>query len=71
MRFIDNAWQELHRLWSIRVSIAFGMFTAVASCIGYFANTLNPWFLLGVSVVVNAVALPLLRLAKQAEPPTT
>jgi hypothetical protein len=71
MRFIDNAWQELHRLWSIRVSMAFGAFTAVAGGIGFFANTLNPWFLLVVSVLVNAIALPLLRLAKQAEPPTT
>jgi hypothetical protein len=68
MRLIDNAWKEFNRLWSIRASVGFGIFTAVAGSIAFFANTLNPWLLLGVSVVVNAVVLPLLRVAKQADP---
>ena len=68
MRLIDNAWREFNRLWSIRASVAFGAFTAAAGGIGYFADTLNPWVLVGFSIVVNAVVLPLLRVAKQAEP---
>lgn len=67
-RLVDNAWRELHRLWTIRISLFFGVFTGVAAVIGAFADTLNPWLLVGVSVFVNVGLIPLARLMKQAEP---
>jgi hypothetical protein len=68
MRLIDNAWREFNRLWTIRISLAVGMFTGIASVIGAFADVFNPWFLLTVSVVANVAVIPLARLAKQREP---
>lgn len=68
MRLIDNAWQEFHRLWVIRASIGFAVFTALAGGIGFLANTLNPWLLIGLSVFFNVALIPLARLAKQREP---
>ena len=68
MRLIDNAWREFHRLWVIRASIGFAVFTALAGGVGFLANTLNPWLLIGLSVVFNVALIPLARLAKQAEP---
>lgn len=68
MRLIDNAGREFHRLWSIRISLAIGVFTGVASVIGAFDDVFNPWFLLAVSVIANVVVIPLARLAKQREP---
>jgi len=65
MKLIDNWQTELHRLWSIRVSLAFGVFTGVSAVLGAFTDVLNPWALLTISVVVNVVLMPLARLAKQ------
>lgn len=68
MRLIDNWRTELHRLWTIRISLAVGVFTGTAAVLGAFTNVFNPWFLLGVSVFVNTAVIPLARLAKQKEP---
>lgn len=68
MRLIDNAGREFHRLWTIRASVGFGIFTAVAGGIGFFAETVNPWLLIGISAVINGLVLPLLRIAKQDDP---
>ncbi len=69
MRLIDDWHKELHRLWSIRISLFFGVLTGVASVLNAFTDVFNPWFLLAISVVVNAAIIPLARLIKQ-DPPT-
>jgi len=68
MKLIDNWAAELHRLWSIRISLAFGVFTGVAAVLGAFTDVFNPWALLTISVVVNVALIPLSRLVKQAGP---
>lgn len=65
MKLIDNWDRELHRLWSIRFSIGFAVFTGIASVLSAFEGSFNPYFLLALSVVVNLALLPLARLAKQ------
>jgi hypothetical protein len=66
LRLIPNASRDLHRLWSVRVSIAYGVFTGMALVISAFVDVFNPWFLLAISVAVS-VATVLLRLTKQAD----
>jgi hypothetical protein len=68
MRLIDNWRTELHRLWTIRISLACGVFNGVAAVLGAFTDIFNPWFLVGLSVFVNTAVIPLARLAKQREP---
>lgn len=67
LKLIDHAARDLHRLWSVRIAIAYGVFTGVAMVISAFIDVFNPWFLLGISVFVS-VATVLLRLVKQADP---
>ena len=67
LRLIENAGRDFHRLWSIRISLAFGVFTGIASALGAFVGVFNPWVLLAVSVVVNVALIPLSRLVKQEE----
>lgn len=68
MRLIENASREFHRLWTIRVSIWFGVFTGVAAGLNAFVNILNPYLFLALSVIVNVILIPLARLSKQADP---
>ncbi|MFZ5713029.1 MAG: hypothetical protein ACOY3N_09335 [Bradyrhizobium sp.] len=68
MRLIDNAWREFNRLWTIRISLAVGVFNGIAAVIGAFTDIFNPWFLVVLSVIVNTAVIPLARLAKQREP---
>lgn len=68
MKLIDNAGAEFHRLWSIRLSLAFGVFTGVLMGLPAFVDTLNPLLFMGLAVVFNVVIIPLSRLAKQADP---
>lgn len=68
MKLVDNWRVELHRLWSIRISLAFGVFTGTAAVLSAFVDVFNPWFLLAISVVVQVVLIPLARLSKQSEP---
>ena len=65
---IDNWRTELHRLWTIRISLAVGVFNGVAAVLGAFTDIFNPWFLVVLSVFVNTDVIPLARLAKQREP---
>lgn len=67
MRLIDNAGKEFHRLWSIRVALAYGVFTGAALVLSAFVDVFNPWLLLGISVVV-CVMIVVLRLIKQEDP---
>lgn len=66
MQLVENWRVELHRLWSIRLSLAFGVFTGTAAVLGAFVDVFNPWFLLAISVVVNVALIPLARLSKQS-----
>ena len=65
MRLIDNWRTELHRLWTIRISLAVGVFNGVAGVLCAFTEIFNPWFLVALSVLVNTAVVPLARLAKQ------
>lgn len=67
VRLIEDWRAELHRLWCIRISIAFAVFTGVSGVISAFVDVLNPWALVVLSVVVNLALVPLSRLVKQAE----
>lgn len=69
LRMIPNWKEELHRLWSIRVSIAVAVFTTVATCSSFFVDVFNPWLLLGVTAFANIVLIPLSRLVKQNDAP--
>ena len=64
-KFVDNAWVELHRLWSIRISLFVGALTGLCAVIGAFNDVFNPWLLLSISVVANVLLIPLSRLIKQ------
>jgi len=68
MRLIDNAWREFHRLWAIRVSLAFGAFTGVLMGLPAFVDTLNPRLFMGLALIFNILIIPLARLMKQADP---
>jgi hypothetical protein len=70
MRLVDNAAKEFHRLWTIRVSLWFGIFTGIAAGLNAFVDVLNPYLFLGLSVIVNVVLIPLARLSKQDDPET-
>ncbi|UZE51922.1 hypothetical protein ONR75_15940 [Rhodopseudomonas sp. P2A-2r] len=70
LRLIENAWRDLHRLWSIRISIAYGVFMGINCVLAAFFDVFNPWFLLAVAVFVNIVLIPLARSIKQADPET-
>lgn len=67
MKWIDNVGRELHRLWTVRLQIAYAVFTGVALVLSAFVDVFNPWLLLGISIAVS-IATVLLRLTKQAEP---
>lgn len=67
LKLIENAWRDLHRLWTVRVAIAYAVFTGIAMVLSAFVDVFNPWFLLGISVFVS-VAIVVLRLVKQEDP---
>lgn len=69
MRLIPDWKTEIHRLWAIRASVGFAVFTALAGGVGWFAGTLNPWLLVGLAIFFNLALLPLARLAKQETTP--
>lgn len=68
-RLVDDWATELHRLWSIRFSLAFGVFTGVAAVSSAFVDVFDPWVLLVLSVFVNTALIPLARLTKQESKP--
>lgn len=67
MTFIDDVKHEFFRLWSIRFSLMFGVFTGVSMVLAAFIDVFNPWVLLGISVVVNTALIPLSRVVKQKD----
>lgn len=70
LKLIDNAKRDLNRLWSIRLTLAYAVFAGIAMVLSAFIDVINPWLLLGISVLVS-VATVVLRLVKQAVPPET
>lgn len=64
-RMIDNWKSEFHRLLSVQISLTYGVFMGITLVIAAFIPIINPWVLLGISVVVNVALIPLARLMKQ------
>lgn len=62
---IDDWRTEVHRLWSIRISLFYGIFAGTAAVLCAFVPVFNPWLLLGISIFVNVALIPLARLVKQ------
>lgn len=67
MKLIDDWFAHLNRMWSIRISLFFGVLTGVAMGLSAFVDVFNPWFFMGASVVVNVVLIPIARLVKQKD----
>jgi hypothetical protein len=64
MRLIDDWKTELHRLWTVRVSLFMFVLTGAVLGLSAFVNVFNPWFFL----ILNACGYGLigfLRLVKQ------
>jgi hypothetical protein len=67
LELIEDWKTHLHRVWSIRLSLAFGVFTGVLMGLPAFVDTLNPLLFMGLAVFFNVVIIPLSRLIKQAD----
>lgn len=67
LKFIETARQDLHRLWTVRIALAYAVFTGTAMVLSAFVDVFNPWFLLAISIFVS-VAIVVLRLLKQKDP---
>lgn len=67
MKLIDDWKVHLHRLWTIRISLFFGVFTGIAGVLSAFVDVFNPWLLVAISVFVNVALIPLARLVKQSD----
>ena len=67
MRLIDDWRTELHRLWTIRISRAVGVFNHMAGVPGAFAEILAPWFMASLGAFANTAVIPPARQAKQRE----
>lgn len=67
LRLVDNAKRDFHRLWTVRVALAYAVFTGIAMVLSAFVDVFNPWLLLGLSIAVS-VGIVVLRLVKQKDP---
>ena len=67
LKLIANVKTEINRLWTIRIALAYAVFTGMAMVLSAFVDVFNPWFLLAVSVFV-CLAIVVLRIIKQADP---
>ncbi len=68
LRLIPDASREFHRLWTVQISLVYGVFMGVSCVLAAFIDVFNPWLLLMIAVVVNVALIPLARLVKQADP---
>ncbi len=66
MRLIDNWKTELHRLWSIRIALFFGVLNGVAMGLAAFVDVFNPWLFMGLNVLAYG-AIGVVRLIKQPD----
>jgi len=69
MRLIDDAWKNFNHLWSIRLSLMFGVVTGVLMGLPAFIDTLNPRIFMGLAIIFNVIVIPLARITKQDDPP--
>lgn len=69
MRFIDNVGSEIHRLWSVRLSIYLFVLTGAVVGLGAFTDYLNPWWFLGLNMIGYG-AIGLFRVLRQDAPST-
>lgn len=67
MRLIDHARREVHRLWTVRIAIFFGVLNGTALGLAAFVDVFNPWLFMALNVAVYA-AIAIARLVKQADP---
>lgn len=67
MRFIDNAWQELHRLWTVRLALFMFVLTGGVLALPALQDKLNPYFFIGLSMAAWGL-VGFLRLVKQVPP---
>lgn len=64
LRFIDDVWTELHRLWTVRASLFMFVLTGAVLGLSAFADVFNPWFFLVLSCGGYGL-IGFLRLVKQ------
>lgn len=67
LRLIPNAGKEFHRLWSLQVGVFMLGVKGVLAVIMVFAGELNPWLILGISVV-GTILVGIARFTKQEGP---
>lgn len=65
MRLIDNAWQQFHHLWSIRVGLFFFVLNGALVGLAAFTTILNPVLFLILNMF-GYFLIGLMRLLKQA-----
>jgi hypothetical protein len=68
MTWIDDAYKQFHRLWSVQASLFFAMLNGAVLGLAAFVNTIDPWTFLYLNVA-GYVLIALLRLIKQRPAP--
>ncbi len=48
---LDPNWRDWHKLWSIRLTLFWGVFSGAVFGLSAFYNYVNPWLFLGLNVV--------------------
>ena len=64
MRLIDDAAKKATRLWSIQISIFFGLVNGAAMGLAAFVDVFNPWLFMGLNIFVYGL-IAIVRLIKQ------
>ena len=64
MKLIDDWKTELHRLWTVRVSLFMFVLTGAVLGLSAFVNVFNPWFFMILNMAGYG-AIGFLRLVKQ------
>lgn len=64
LELIDNWKTEIHRLWTVRVSMFMFMLTGAVLGLAAFVNVFNPWFFLTLCCLGYGL-IGYLRLVKQ------
>jgi hypothetical protein len=65
--WIEHVGTQIHRLWTVRLSIFFGVLNGAALGLAAFVDVFNPWLFMGLNVVVYGV-IAVVRLIKQTPP---
>jgi hypothetical protein len=67
MHLIPNVRADIHRLWTIRVALFFGVLNGAVLGLAAFVDVFNPWLFMGLNVFGYAL-LASVRLLKQVDP---